>query len=159
MITYLVGDATYPQGEGLKIIPHVSNDRGGWGAGFVLALSKRWEEPERVYRKGFRDGALKLGLVQFVGVEPNLIVANMVAQRGYGKGNQSQHRSDDPDEDIPLSYEHLEICLRSVARNATGASVHMARIGCGLGGGKWEKVEPIIRRTLAETPVFVYDLP
>lgn len=37
------------------------------------------------------------------------------------------------------------------------ASVHMPRIGCGLGGGTWEEVEPIIVRTLTDTQVHVYD--
>lgn len=29
-IKYIVGDATSPIGEGLKIIPHVCNDQGGF---------------------------------------------------------------------------------------------------------------------------------
>lgn len=44
-ITYLKGDATTPQARGNKIIAHVCNDLGGWGKGFVLAISKRWPEP------------------------------------------------------------------------------------------------------------------
>ncbi|MFJ9407826.1 hypothetical protein [Streptomyces sp. NPDC101393] len=38
-ITYVQGDATAPQGKGVKVIAHVRNDLGGWGKGFVLALS------------------------------------------------------------------------------------------------------------------------
>jgi hypothetical protein len=35
----------------------------------------------------------------------------------------------------------------------------MPRIGCGLAGGKWEEIEPIIERTLieADVKVTVYD--
>ena len=35
----------------------------------------------------------------------------------------------------------------------------MPRIGCGLAGGKWEEIEPIIERTLATAgvEVTVYD--
>lgn len=40
-IHYVTGDATEPIGEGEKIIAHICNDQGGWGAGFVLALSKK----------------------------------------------------------------------------------------------------------------------
>jgi O-acetyl-ADP-ribose deacetylase (regulator of RNase III) len=42
-----------------------------------------------------------------------------------------------------------------------GATVHMPRIGCGLAGGDWERVETIIQNTLgvAEVPAVVYDLP
>ena len=39
------------------------------------------------------------------------------------------------------------------------ASVHMPRIGCGLAGGTWGKIEPILERTLikAGVEVTVYD--
>jgi hypothetical protein len=42
MIYYAKGDASKPIGAGPKMICHITNNRGGWGAGFVLALSKRW---------------------------------------------------------------------------------------------------------------------
>ena len=41
-INYVIGDATQPIGDGAKIIVHVCNDIGGWGRGFVLALTKKW---------------------------------------------------------------------------------------------------------------------
>ena len=71
-ITYLKGDATCPQTKGTKIICHICNDIGGWGKGFVLAISKRWKEPEAEYRKwnaAGKKGGFVLGAVQFVQVE------------------------------------------------------------------------------------------
>jgi len=44
MITYLVGDATQPQGEGVKVIAHICNDIGAWGAGFVIGNFKALEK-------------------------------------------------------------------------------------------------------------------
>ena len=41
MLRYVTGDATVPQGGGPKILVHLCNDAGGWGAGFVLAVSRR----------------------------------------------------------------------------------------------------------------------
>jgi len=38
------------------------------------------------------------------------------------------------------------------------ATIHLPRIGCGLAGGKWESVEPLIREAMPDTGVFVYDL-
>ena len=49
-INYIKGDATCPQGKGNKIICHICNDVGGWGKGFVLAVSKKWKQPEAEYR-------------------------------------------------------------------------------------------------------------
>jgi O-acetyl-ADP-ribose deacetylase (regulator of RNase III) len=148
-IRYTVGDATRPTGTGPRVIAHVCNDVGAWGAGFVLALSRRWGEPEAEYRKAFGPG-LRLGAVQFVPVTGGLCVANMVAQRGVGSTR-------------PLRYRALAHCLASVGAWArdVGASVHMPRIGCGLAGGSWDLVSALVEESLSECDieVTVYDLP
>lgn len=165
-IEYRVGDATRPKGDGTKVIAHICNDAGMWGAGFVVAVSKRWELPERQYRNAYRDEktALKLGDVQMVKIpreytvgEGQIVVANMVAQAGTGFRNGP-----------PIRYDALKQCLGQIALWAmTGsgvvgfASVHMPRIGTGLAGGTWDKIEPLIEEqvTFWDVPVIVYDLP
>jgi O-acetyl-ADP-ribose deacetylase (regulator of RNase III) len=150
-ITYLEGDATAPQAKGNKIIAHVCNDSGGWGRGFVLAISRRWPEPESEYRRWHRERAhndFGLGAVQLVKVKPDTWVANMVGQHGVrGRSNPR-----------PIRYEALESCLRKLAAEAIelDASVHMPRIGCGLAGGTWDRVEPLVVATLAEAGVAVH---
>ena len=54
----------------------------------------------------------------------------------------------------------MQSCLEKVTEYAKDkkATVHMPRIGCGLAGGKWEKVEKIIEDTLKGLDVYVYDL-
>jgi O-acetyl-ADP-ribose deacetylase (regulator of RNase III) len=176
MIHYIEGDATEPKVPGNKIIAHVCNDIGGWGRGFVLALSKKWPEPEQAYRRWYQQGAdyqlvpghpetrfgepCQLNAVLFVPVAykglPPLFremtyVANMVAQHGIM-----------PKEDgtQPIRYGALEACLKQVkgfADHLGSATVHMPRIGCGLAGGKWSEVEPIIERSLPDLDVYVYD--
>ncbi|MER5416214.1 macro domain-containing protein [Streptomyces virginiae] len=150
----IAGDATNPQAKGPKVIAHICNDLGGWGKGFVLAVSRRWPEPEREYRRWHRERAgndFALGAVQFVHVRADIWVANMVAQRGMRTGSGGP----------PIRYEALERCLNSVAEHALAhnASVHMPRIGCGLAGGKWERIEPVIGKTLGARDVAttVYD--
>jgi O-acetyl-ADP-ribose deacetylase (regulator of RNase III) len=153
-ITYATGDATRPTGEGPKIIVHICNDKGGWGKGFVVALSRRWEEPEAKYRLWSKQGGdtpFELGQVQFVEVEMGLWVANLIGQHGTG------HSGAVP----PVRYEAIKQGLMTVAAfaNENGASVHMPRIGCGLAGGRWEEIEPIIEGSLIGNgvPVTVYD--
>jgi O-acetyl-ADP-ribose deacetylase (regulator of RNase III) len=153
-ITYLKGDATCPQAKGVKIICHVCNDIGGWGKGFVLAISRRWAQPEAEYRKWHaadKDSGFALGRVQFVQVEPYIWVANMVGQRGIKRGSSGP----------PIRYDAVAESLQQVAVKARelGASVHMPRIGCGLAGGEWSQVEPLIEQHLvgAGIPVTVYD--
>jgi O-acetyl-ADP-ribose deacetylase (regulator of RNase III) len=78
-IVYVRGDATTPVGKGPKVIAHVCNDRGGWGKGFVLALSRRWPEPEAAYRRWYREHArndFALGAVQLVQVGGRLCAMN-----------------------------------------------------------------------------------
>lgn len=73
-IRYVDGDATRPQGKGKKIIAHGCNDIGGWGSGFVVAVSKRFELPEVAYREWHRHGLslkgaeFKVGEIQLVHV-------------------------------------------------------------------------------------------
>jgi len=152
-ITYKIGDATEPAGKDPRIIVHICNDIGAWGAGFVMALSRKWKKPEEEYRRWYRDGkGFELGEVQFVEAENDLLIANLIGQRGVSVTGSRP----------PIRYEAVETGLRKVAEKAVdlNASIHMPRIGCGLAGGKWEEIEKIINRTLVTNAllVTVYDL-
>ncbi|WP_420320864.1 macro domain-containing protein [Flagellimonas sp.] len=153
-IKYVKGDATAPQASGKNIIVHICNDLGGWGKGFVLAISKKWSEPEQAYREWYKyreENDFALGSTQMVRVEDNLYVGNMVAQEGLKR----------VDNIPPIRYEAVRTCLSTIAIEAKklDASVHMPRIGCGLAGGKWKEIEPILLETLSShnIEVYVYD--
>lgn len=153
-ITYIRGDATVPSVKGAKVIAHVCNDIGGWGKGFVLALSRRWPEPEKAYRAWHRDRAhndFGLGAVQLVQVGKDLWVANMIGQRGIRTGSKG----------VPVRYEAIDTALARLAGEVTerGASVHMPRMGCGLAGGKWSRIAPLVSERLVTRgiAVTVYD--
>lgn len=157
MITYHKGDATQPVGEGQKYIIHVCNCVGGWGRGFVVAVSKRWKEPENAYRTWFRAkqhdewGTFELEKIQIVRVEPDICVVNMIAQEGYGYYDKTIP---------PIRYPALAQCLATVAEHVTNenASIHAPRIGCGLAGGTWDVVEPMLRDAFGDVAVNIYDL-
>ena len=85
-IQYIKGDATQPQGAGLKIIAHVCNDMGAWGKGFVVALSKRWKKPEADYRAWYLSKTdFALGDVQFaLGFELRNKIAQVVIDHVNG---------------------------------------------------------------------------
>jgi O-acetyl-ADP-ribose deacetylase (regulator of RNase III) len=155
-IHYIQGDATQPQGDGVKIIAHVCNDIGGWGKGFVVALSKRSKKPEQAFRQWYADrqnNDYGLGAMQLIQIEPDLWVANMVGQHKV----RVKGASGAP----PVRYEAIDQALAKLGEQARGlaASVHMPRIGCGLAGGKWERIEPMIVQHLAaqDVQVVVYD--
>lgn len=151
-INYIKGDATSPQGHGNKLIVHICNDIGAWGKGFVLAISKKWIEPECQYREWFKSQKdFGLGKVQFVQVESNVFIANMIGQNKIKRANRQ----------APIRHEAVEQCLMKVADFAINnqTSIHMPRIGCGLAGGNWNEIELIINRILIDKniKVTVYD--
>jgi O-acetyl-ADP-ribose deacetylase (regulator of RNase III) len=154
-IRYVKGDATNPSVVGNKIIAHLCNDVGGWGKGFVVAISNRWKEPERKYREWFMSKHnFSLGEVQFVPVSADTWVANIIGQRDV-----KRDKAGNP----PIRYEAVAAGLDRVGEFAkeTEASVHMPRIGCGLAGGTWDRIEPLIQTHLSDrgVAVTVYDFP
>ncbi|GAA4587751.1 hypothetical protein BJY16_008327 [Actinoplanes octamycinicus] len=189
-LSFAEGDATTPRGDGPRIIAHVCNDIGAWGLGFVRAVSRRWPEPEHEFRRWhatradappardspLRPGAgqsvpavrpeppFRLGEVQLVPVAPDLWVANMVGQHGImTKRGLRTDAGYDRAAGPPVRYPAIRECLTTLTAHASalGASVHMPRIGCGVAGGTWGEVEPLIRATLCAGGVrtTVYDLP
>ncbi len=148
------GDATFPHGGGHKIIMHVCNNLGGWGAGFVMSLSKRWKLPEQEYKKWLAGKQnFKLGEVQFVFVQTDISVANMLAQHGF------RHDEADP---AVIEIKNLESCLEKVYLHAmeNSSTVHAPKIASGLAGLKWEEVEPLIKKHLVNKgiDVTIYEL-
>lgn len=147
-ITYLKGDATNPIGTGHKVIAHVCNNKGGWGKGFVKSISKKWKEPEELYRS---VGELILGDTFGVEVEPDIIVFNMIAQDGYRC----------KDNTVAIRYDALRECFERLLNyidwcGEKDISIHMPRIGCGLAVGSWDKIEPIIKKCFSENDIQVY---
>lgn len=159
MIRYTKGDVTQPEETGgIRVIVHVCNDVGGWGPegrSVADAIGKRWPEAKSEYKAQFISGSsqsLKLGSVQLVDVEDKLWVANCIAQHLYRR----------PGNLVPFKHEAFEECCNTLVRCFVGrnASIHMPKVGTGLGGANWGDVEAIIQRTLvaAELEVTVYEL-
>lgn len=132
---------------------------GYWNAGFVKALSKRWSAPERAYRQWAtgHDKRLPfvLGNVQFVKVDTDLCVANIIGQSGIARGGFTYPP--------PIRYEAIRKALQRVCEVALtyNASVHMPRMGAGHAGGNWELIAEIVEAELSikGVSVTVYDLP
>ncbi len=121
---------------------------------FVLAISNRWESPEIAYRAWHRSRTTNdfgLGAVQYIQAQSDVYIANMIGQHGIKTGSHGP----------PVRYDAIEKCLIKLAEQARilSASVHMPRIGCGLAGGKWAQIEPLIITHLIsqKIPVYIYD--
>jgi hypothetical protein len=149
-IHHLVGSALEPV-RTPAIIPHIVNDLGLWGSGFVLAVSRINPEPERQYLawKNICIGNLPLGECQVVQIDLDTWVVNMVAQHGVRI----------IDGIPPLRIDALRSCLREVNEIAKekGASIHAPRIGAVRSGGCWRDIEKVILDTIT-VDIYIYTL-
>jgi O-acetyl-ADP-ribose deacetylase (regulator of RNase III) len=163
MITYHLGDATEPELDGTVVLAHVLSDTGAYGAGFAAAVARRYPRARAQFAawhqgdtEAFRR-PLRLGAIQWVGVGHDLgrrhgwsdrWVVHMVAQRGLRSATNPH----------PLDLDALHSCLSHLAYDLAGEPVVMPRIGCGLAGGTWAEVEPVVNDVLVGVAVHVYDL-
>ncbi len=158
-LKYVLGDATNPRMEDdeMIFIPHICNNKGLWGAGFVLALSKKWKIPEQRYRSWLcstnsivQSGAL--GIVQSCqvaasGKYKNTHVVNMIAQNGV--------RS--PQNPKPIKYVALVKAMECVVMyvEPVGGSIHCPKFGSGLAGGDWRVIEALIQEIWVDAGINV----
>ena len=156
-IKYVVGDATAPVANGDKVIIHCCNNIGAWGAGFVIALSKKWPQPEKAYlswASRCHPNTMPLGAIQPVEVESDTYVFNIIGQ----------HKTFFSADGIsPIRYEAIREGLRQTRAHVSvlnNGSIHMPRMGAGLAGGDWEVIAKIVQEELVDhgIPVTVYDL-
>lgn len=156
MIKYQEGDlfpvvGTEPSSV---VIPHVCNNQGGWGSGFVVPLGRNYPIAQNCYHmwhegRYFNDspycrfpdyedmvrisGKFGLGQTQIVQASaPDLFVANMVAQILGGSR--------------PLFYNHLVKCMEYVGKFAKeqNAKIMCPMFGSALAGGDWKFIEQLI---------------
>ncbi len=161
-LTYLKGDAICGAEDSgnTVIIPHICNNIGGWGRGFVIALSNTWPQPEEAYRAWAKnvgiyrglDILMPLGDVQFVAVNNKISVANMIGQHDVRWKNGIP----------PIRLDAVKRCLVKVRDKAKeiGAEIHAPRFGSGLAGASWESIEEIILDVFQESeiPIYIYSL-
>jgi len=150
-VRYEKRDITTVQAPG--IISHGVNCQNVMGSGVAKALFTKWPKVKSEYHKhqpehGYHQGSTLLGSVQFVVIEPGLIVANCFTQEYYGRDFGKRYA------DPRAVYECLEE-VASYARTEWGLNeVHMPRIGCGLGGLDWEEdVVPSLESIEWEWPI------
>lgn len=150
----VVGDATEPRGEGNKIVAHIVNDRTpNWGAGFGLAVAKKWPVVQQAFRSWalHHRGDFRLGTSFRTDVTEELCVYQMICQHGFGPSPKPRIR-----------YSVLKTCLEELATLALerNATVHMPRIGSGYAGGIWEIMRQMVDEILCRRgiPVTIYNL-
>lgn len=144
MIHYTKGDATLHSPN--TIVAHICNNVRVWGGGFVIAITRALgPKAEHTYRR--RADSIVLGTLQLVAIQSDFHVANMVAQKGV------------TDRGDKIDYDALRRCLKKLKNAALkhGSKIHMPRIGCGLAGSSWDKIEPLLQEIAGEVEIYVHD--
>jgi len=132
----------------------VNDKTPNWGAGFGLAVRKKWPRVQSAFQEwaASQAEALRLGNVYHTQVDQHTTVFQMVCQHGYG-----------PSPTPRLRYAALKKCLEQLADFASGpaGSIHMPRIGAGYGGASWGLIQQLIDEVLCARGlhVTIYDLP
>jgi hypothetical protein len=153
-LSYVEGDlfAAIKNSPAPIIIPHVCNDVGAWGAGFVVPLGRHYPSTRDEYLKWAKsgDGTFRLGEMQTVCID-NICVVNMVAQQGLGGPR-------------PLKYPALGKCMlgvRDFIKSQFVGAIHAPMFGSGLAGGNWNFIEQMILDAWVNfgIPTTIYYLP
>ena len=151
---------TYTKGNIINasepIIAHGCNAQGVMGSGVAKAVKLRFPNAFDCYRRQHKEEGLKVGQVIYAPCEEK-IIANCITQRYYGRDGRRY-----------VDYEAFRKCMKSIDAFTTAMKVNtykdetitvaMPRIGAGLGGGDWSKIEAIILEESHNFETVIYDL-
>jgi O-acetyl-ADP-ribose deacetylase (regulator of RNase III) len=144
--------------SGCRVVCHGVNTQGVMGAGVARALYTKWPEVKEDYYRWFTEfnagpeGENFLGSINPVDISPDKTVINCFTQQYYGNGDQ-----------LYLSYDALYSCMVQVLmiceRHYKVDEIAIPKIGCGLAGGSWHIVKPILEQVFPhDFKVKVYSL-
>lgn len=80
--------------------------------------------------------------------EKELIVVNSYTQYKYGRNHKDGVRK-------PIDYEALTLCMRKINLMFKGKHIGLPKIGAGLAGGDWKKIQKIIQKELKDCKITV----
>ena len=151
-ITYKKGDVTNHKSDDPYILMHCCNNKGAYNAGVAKCIREKWPHAYYAYVNAYKTEGLG-GVIFWVNKKCDLYIANCIAQDSYGPGDKRY-----------LDYRALRKCFESVRNLCLMSgirSVIAPKIGAGLAGGKWEKIESMIIEELlydGKIDVIIYEL-
>jgi len=127
-----------------EFIAHGCNAQGVMGAGVAGLIRSTYPESYDYYRWIHYHGGLHVGQT-YSYLEKDKMIIHCITQYGYGRVGRY------------VDYNAVKSCMMQISNMFPGMSVAMPKIGAGLGGGNWDKLEEIIEHTSEFQPV-VYEL-
>ena len=145
MIKYVKGNLL--DAEQVLII-HQCNAQDTMGSGVAKAIKDRYRQAYEDYISYFKliPKEKRMGLIQITKVNDKRSVCNLIGQLNYLPRGQRH-----------TSYDALTKGFEQV-KSAYIGDIAMPKIGCGLGGGNWNKVSEIIERVFDDRDIYIYEL-
>jgi O-acetyl-ADP-ribose deacetylase (regulator of RNase III) len=146
MIIYKKGDLLQAPED---VIAHGVNCVGGFGSGVAGQIAKKFPKAKAYYLEKYEDEGWKLGDVQFVKVYGERYIANCATQYEYY-----------PRDRVHADYPAIEQAMKTLKEycQENNKTVAIPKIGAGLAGGDWVKIEEIINNVFEDYPITVYYL-
>lgn len=149
MITYIKGDLLK---SNANVIAHGCNCIGGYNAGIAKSIAHKWPLAQHLYYKKFKSEGWKLGQVQYVKISDTLFIANCATQHSYGGGAKYGK--------VYVDYKAMEAVFTELYHLSKSKNLKVAipKIGAGLAGGDWKRIEEIINKIFVDIEIEVYIL-
>ena len=146
MVTFVQGDVLESKAN---LIAHGCNCKGGFGSGVAGAIRTKYPKARHYYLDKFEEDGWKLGEVQFVKQWDDRWIANCATQDDFL-----------PRGTVHVDYDAVRTSMSKVKQFAMDSSLSVAipKIGAGLAGGDWSKIESILNEVFNDYDVTVYYL-
>lgn len=146
MVKYVKGNLFESEAD---LICHGVNCAGGFGSGVAGQIAKIYPEVREEYLKFHKETGWNLGYVQVVSVNDGKFVINCATQQEYYPRNK-----------IHADYDAIKTCMIKVKHLAQtmNMSIAMPKIGAGLAGGDWNKIEMILKEIFQDYDCTVFYL-
>jgi len=140
MITTRIGNLLDATG----VIVHGCNSHGVMGSGVAKQIKDKWPAVYENYNLRYLSEGLPLGSIDYVRVDPKILVVNAITQKDYGRASQLYVSYDA----IEAAFTRINDLVMEEAQYKVPKVVSFPLIGCGLANGDWDTVSKIIDEAL-----------
>jgi O-acetyl-ADP-ribose deacetylase (regulator of RNase III) len=150
-VVYKEGDVLKDLGKHINIVAHGCNCLGAFNAGIAKQISINFKKANDHYIDLYKKGKLELGFVQVVKVGDSKRIANCGTQYSYGSPKNGA---------VYLDYTAFKEVFEKLYKYVKKENLILGipKIGAGLAGGDWIKLEKIIQDIFHDYPIYVYTL-
>jgi len=149
-IEYAKGDILDWVGK-VDCIGHQVNCYGVMGGGLALQIASKYPEVLRSYQDFIKDYTYfnksrrgLLGICQTTSIGGNCWIANLFGQYNTGGGVQTDYNA------LATALSELEAKMLYIGKYKVALPVNL---GCGLAGGDWKVVLPIIQKVFEKSEI------